>query len=63
MSAVENISFDLSLEQQFQMKLVEQSTENMNREQMQELLVEISRLVMLKDNIIKGLMKECTLRL
>jgi CRISPR/Cas system CMR subunit Cmr4 (Cas7 group RAMP superfamily) len=60
---VENISFDLSLEQQFQMKLVEQSTENMNREQMQELLVEISRLVMLKDNIIKGLMKECTLRL
>ncbi|PSB04224.1 NblA/ycf18 family protein [Merismopedia glauca] len=60
---MENISFDLTLEQQFQMKLVEQSAGNMNREQMQELLVEISRLVMLKDNIIKGLMKECTLRL
>jgi hypothetical protein len=60
---VENIPFDLTLEQQFQMKLVEQSAENMNREQMQELLVEISRLLMLKDNIIKGLMKECKLRL
>lgn len=60
---MENIPFDLTLEQQFQMKLVEQSAENMNREQMQELLVEISRLLMLKDNIIKGLMKECKLRL
>jgi hypothetical protein len=60
---VGNIPFELTLEQQFQMKLVEQSTDNMNREQMQELLVETSRLLMLKDNIIKGLMKECTLRL
>lgn len=60
---MENLWFDLTLEQQFQMKLVDQSAANMNRDQMQEILIDISRLLMLKDNIIKGMMKDCTLRL
>ena len=54
-------SFDLTLEQQFQMRLMEQSTEQMTREQMQNLLVQAARLLMLKDNVIRNLIKSCQL--
>jgi hypothetical protein len=51
-------SFDLTLEQQFQMRLVEESTQGMSREQAVELLVEASRLLMLKDNVIRDLVRK-----
>ncbi len=51
-------SFDLTLEQQFQMRLVEQSIHGMSREQAAELLVEASRLLMLKDNVIRNLVRK-----
>ncbi|MBE9116316.1 NblA/ycf18 family protein [Lusitaniella coriacea LEGE 07157] len=50
-------SFELTLEQQFQIKIIEDSTDKMSREQMQELLVQVSRLLMVKDNVIRNLMK------
>lgn len=50
-------SFELSLEQQFQIKMIEDSTDKMSREQMQDLLVQVSRLLMVKDNVIRNLMK------
>lgn len=53
--------FELSLEQQFQMRLMEESTQQMTREQMQNLLIESARLVMLKDNVIRNLIKSCQL--
>jgi hypothetical protein len=51
-------SFDLTLEQEFQMRLVEESVEQMSREQMHDLLIQVSRLMMVKDNIIRNFMKQ-----
>ncbi|QZZ22590.1 NblA/ycf18 family protein [Leptothermofonsia sichuanensis E412] len=52
-------SFNLTLEQQFQMRLIEESTQQMTPEQMQEMLIQVSRLLMVKDNVIRSLMKSC----
>lgn len=56
-------TFELSLEQQFQMKLIEESTQKMSREETINLLIQASRLLMLKDNIIRNLMKQPPLEL
>jgi len=53
--------FELSLEQKFQMKLIEQAAQKMDKEQMLVLLIQASRLLMLKDNAIKSLMKQSIL--
>lgn len=52
-------SFELTLEQQFQMRLMEESAQRMTREQMQDLLIQSARLLMLKDNVIRDLIKSC----
>lgn len=52
------LNLDLSLEQKFKMRLFEQSVEAMNPEEARKLLLEASQLLMVKDNIIKGLMKQ-----
>lgn len=46
-------SFELTLEQQFQMRLMEQAAESMTREQMLDMLNQTMRLLMLKDNVIR----------
>lgn len=51
------LNLDLSLEQQFKMKIFEQSIAAMNSEEARSLLLEASKLLMVKDNIIKSLMK------
>lgn len=51
------LNLDLSLEQQFKMKIFEQSIATMNSEEARSLLLEASKLLMVKDNIIKSLMK------
>ena len=58
---MDSSSFELSLEQQFQMRLMEQSAQQMTREQMQDLLIQSARLLMLKDNVIRDLLKSCKL--
>lgn len=50
--------FELSLEQEFQMRLIQQSAEGLSREQMIDVLVQTSKLLMLKDNAIKNMMKK-----
>lgn len=50
-------SFSLNLEQEFQMKLVEDSVQKMDREQMSGLLIDLARIVMIKDNAIRDLLK------
>jgi Phycobilisome degradation protein nblA len=50
-------SFELTLEQQFQMRLMEQAAESMSREQMLDMLNQTMRLLMLKDNVIRSLVK------
>ncbi len=52
-----NQSLQLSLEQEFQMKVFQETAQNMSREQALSLLVEASRLLMIKDNVIKNLVK------
>ncbi|HEY9662774.1 MAG TPA: NblA/ycf18 family protein [Allocoleopsis sp.] len=52
-------SFELNLEQQFHMMLMQNSVEEMTREQLKDLLIQSTRLIMVKDNVIRGLIKSC----
>lgn len=54
-------TFELSLEQQFQMRLVEESLNKMSHEQALDLLRQASRLLMVKDNVIRDLMRKVPL--
>ena len=56
---MDNGSFELNLEQQFHIRLMQASVEEMTREQMQDLLIQSTRLIMLKDNVIRDLIKSC----
>ncbi|HEY9619058.1 MAG TPA: NblA/ycf18 family protein [Crinalium sp.] len=58
---MENSPFDLTLEQQFQMKVLEESAQDLSLEQARSILVQTSRLLMLKDNVIRDLLKSCKL--
>lgn len=55
-------TFELTLEQQFHMQLMERSLDLLSKEQMQSLFLETSRLLMIKENIIKGLMRDKILK-
>ena len=50
-------NMNLTVEQQFQMRLYQESVQAMKPEEARSLLLEASKLLMVKDNIIKGLMK------
>ena len=52
------LSTKLTLEQQFQLRAIEQSAANMNREQAIALLIQVSRLLMVKDNVIRQLIRK-----
>jgi Phycobilisome degradation protein nblA len=54
-------SFQLSLEQEFQMRLIERSMQDMSQEQLQDMLMQIMRLLLVKENIIRDLVKSCVL--
>jgi hypothetical protein len=54
-------TYDLTLEQQFQMRLMEASADGMSHEQAQALLVQASRLLMIKDNVIRNLLRKTPL--
>lgn len=51
------INPDLTLEQKFQMQVLDKIVQDMSREQAIYLLLETSRLLMVKDNMIKSLLK------
>lgn len=54
---METNMFELTLEQQFQMRLMAESAQELSREQMLDMLIQTSRLLMVKDNIIRNLVK------
>jgi Phycobilisome degradation protein nblA len=54
-------SFQLSLEQDFQIRLIERSMQDMSKEQLQDMLLQIARLLLVKENIIRDLVKSCVL--
>ncbi|HAZ43517.1 MAG TPA: photosystem I reaction center subunit XII [Cyanobacteria bacterium UBA11371] len=58
---MDSTAFELTLEQQFQIRLMEESAHNMSREQMIETLIQASRLLMVKDNVIRNMIKQCPL--
>lgn len=51
-------SFQLTLEQQFAFRRMRQEMQDLSPEQVRELLLQASRLLMLKDNAIKSLVRE-----
>ena len=57
-----DISNQLSLEQEFQLVLYKQKIEPLNLQQAQNLLVETLKTMMLKDNIIKYVVKNSHFR-
>jgi hypothetical protein len=48
---------DLSLEQQFQIKLVEDSIERMDPQQMKAMILDLAQIIMMKDNAVRALAK------
>jgi Flp pilus assembly CpaE family ATPase len=48
---------DLSLEQQFQIKLVEDSIERMDPQQMRAMILDLAQIIMMKDNAVRALAK------
>jgi hypothetical protein len=54
-------SFDLTLEQQFEFRQMKEATKTMSREQALELLIQASRLLMIKTNVMRELMKQTPL--
>lgn len=59
---MDNPSFELTLEQQFQMRLMEEAAQGMSCDELKELLLKSSRLLMLKDNVIRDLVKKAILQ-
>ena len=53
-----NLNTSLSLEQEFKIRIFQESVATMNSEEARSLLLEASKLLMVKDNIIKGLIKK-----
>ncbi|HIK18870.1 MAG TPA: NblA/ycf18 family protein [Leptolyngbyaceae cyanobacterium M33_DOE_097] len=51
-------AFELSLEQQFEVCRLQQQTQDMSREQALELLLKMTHLLMVKDNLIRDLTKQ-----
>jgi hypothetical protein len=49
--------FELSLEQQFTVKAVELSTQDLSLDRMRELLIELAKQLMVKDNVLRHLIK------
>ena len=54
---MENASCNLTLEQQFEMKRIRDAASQMSREQALELLMQASRLLMIKTNVVRNLGK------
>ena len=50
-----DLNFELSLEQQFNLKIMQKSIQKMSREEALFLLMDAARLLMIKDNVIKSL--------
>lgn len=52
-------SFDLTLEQQFEYRRMRDAAQQMSREQALDLLIQASRLLMIKTNVLRDLMSSC----
>ena len=55
---IPKLAFELTLEQQFQMQVIEKEVTTMSREKLTELLLQTSHLLMVKENLIKSLVNK-----
>ena len=53
----DNLPGDLSMEQQFKLKIVQDQVKGLSLEQAQEYVVEVMRQMMVKDNLVTHLLK------
>jgi hypothetical protein len=53
-----DLSAQLSLEQQFKLKVLQEQVQTLSKEQAQEYLLEMFRQMMVKDNLVKNLLKD-----
>lgn len=53
-----HINLSSSLEQEFRMRIFKESVQEMKPEEARSLLIEASKLLMIKDNIIKELIQQ-----
>jgi hypothetical protein len=53
-----DLSAQLSLEQQFKLKVLQEQVQSLSKEQAQEYLLEMFRQMMVKDNLVKNLLKD-----
>jgi hypothetical protein len=51
------ISAKLSLEQEFKLQVLREQVQGLSREEAQDFLLELFRQMMIKDNIVKNLLK------
>jgi len=56
-SGTNNLPGSLSMEQQFKLKIVQDQVKGLSLEQAQEYVVEVMRQMMVKDNLVKHLLK------
>ncbi len=49
--------FELSLEQQFSIRAIELNSQSLSSEQLREILAELSKQLIVKDNVIRHLVK------
>ena len=52
-----DLSGQLSMEQQFKLKVLQEQVQNLTKEQAQEYLLEMFRQMMVKDNLVKNLLR------
>lgn len=52
-----DVDFELTLEQQFQMQIIEKELATMSQAKLKALLLQTSHLLMVKENIIRSLAK------
>ncbi|OUC16582.1 MAG: phycobilisome degradation protein nblA [Alkalinema sp. CACIAM 70d] len=53
-----DLPLDLSLEQQFNLTVYQDQVKSLSQEQAQEVLLEVMRQLMIKDNVIRHLIKQ-----
>ncbi len=53
-----DLPLELTMEQQFNMKVYEEQVKRLSAEQAQEFLLDVMRQLMVKDNVIKHLIKQ-----
>ncbi|MGL4879799.1 MAG: NblA/ycf18 family protein [Waterburya sp.] len=53
-----DLSAQLSLEQQFKLKVLQEQVQSLSKEQAQEYLLEMFRQMMVKDNLVKNLLRD-----